>query len=174
MEHHSANRLLRYISLVALTPFMSGAIAPGQSLAERILNIHNHERTAVGVPPLEWDAGLAVSAQVWANHLAKDNKFEHAPENYDKPQGENIWAGSSGYFSVENMIGAWIAEKRVYKPGLIPENSKTGRFGDVGHYTQLIWRASTTVGCAEATGGGETILVCRYAQAGNYYGESPT
>ncbi len=52
-------------------------------------------------------------------------------------------------------------------------NSTTGRVEDVGHYTQLVWRATSQVGCAEATGTREDILVCRYAEAGNWRGERP-
>jgi hypothetical protein len=44
---------------------------------------------------------------------------------------------------------------------------------DVGHYTQLVWRATTQVGCASASSEREDILVCRYAEAGNYRGERP-
>ena len=48
-----------------------------------------------------------------------------------------------------------------------------GRGGDVAHYTQLVWRDTREVGCAVAAGQHEDILVCRYANAGNYRGERP-
>ena len=66
-----------------------------------------------------------------------------------------------------------MREKKYFRPGLFPNNSTTGRVADVGHYTQLVWRATREVGCASATGAREDILVCRYAEAGNYRGEQP-
>ena len=89
------------------------------------------------------------------------------------PQGENIWAGTKGYFGPEAMVDAWVREKKYFRPGVFPDNSTTGRSADVGHYTQLVWRATTEVGCAEASSTREDILVCRYAEAGNYRGEKP-
>ena len=50
---------------------------------------------------------------------------------------------------------------------MFPDNSTTGKVEDVGHYTQVIWRATSEVGCAEATSADEDILVCRYTEAGN-------
>ena len=71
------------------------------------------------------------------------------------------------------MVGAWVREKQFFRQGVFPDNSTTGRVEDVGHYTQLVWRATTAMGCAQASGAGEDILVCRYAEAGNYRGERP-
>ena len=71
------------------------------------------------------------------------------------------------------MVGAWVREKQFFRPGVFPNNSTTGRVEDVGHYTQLVWRATTEVGCAQASSEREDILVCRYAEAGNYRGERP-
>jgi hypothetical protein len=140
---------------------------------QRILAVHNRERSGLGLVPLAWNPALARSARRWADYLAATGRFEHAPENYAAPQGENLWAGSKGYFTPEAMVSAWIREKRFFRPGRFPDNSTTGRVEDVGHYTQLVWRATTEVGCAEASGTSEDILVCRYAEAGNYRGEQP-
>ena len=71
------------------------------------------------------------------------------------------------------MVNAWIREKRFFRLGTFPDNSTTGRVEDIGHYTQVVWRATRQVGCAEAAGPSEDILVCRYAEAGNYRGEQP-
>jgi hypothetical protein len=71
------------------------------------------------------------------------------------------------------MVGLWAAEKRDYKPGVFPNNSRSGDVEQVGHYTQLIWSRTGQVGCASAVGKNEEVLVCRYSEAGNVYGERP-
>jgi hypothetical protein len=152
-------------------PAAPAADQPG--FDQRILVAHNRERSGLGLTPLSWNPALARSARRWADHLAMTGRFEHAPENYAAPEGENLWAGTKGYFTPEAMVNAWIREKRFFRPGSFPDNSTTGRVEDVGHYTQLVWRATTEVGCAEAASAGEDILVCRYAEAGNYRGEQP-
>jgi len=152
-------------------PAAPAADQPG--FDQRILAAHNRERSGLGLIPLSWNPALARAARRWADHLAMTGRFEHAPENYAAPEGENLWAGTKGYFTPEAMVSAWIREKRYFRPGLFPANSVTGRVEDVGHYTQLVWRATTEVGCAEAASTSEDILVCRYAEAGNYRGEQP-
>jgi len=157
----------------ALGAASSSAIDPTIDFQDRLLNAHNRERTAHGVEPLRWNPALAVSARRWADHLAATGAFYHAAERPDRPEGENLWAGTRGYFSLEAMVDAWVREKRYFKPGLFPDNSSTGHVGDVGHYTQLMWRDTGEVGCALAKGRVEDVLVCRYSNAGNYRGERP-
>jgi hypothetical protein len=71
------------------------------------------------------------------------------------------------------MDAMWIDEKSHYKPGIFPDNSRTGDLEDVGHYTQLMWRDTGRVGCAKSDNGENEVLVCRYAAAGNVIGERP-
>ena len=118
-------------------------------------------------------AGFAADARAWADTLGRTGRFEHAPRKRGAPQGENLWAGTRGYYSPEAMVGLWIAEKRNFRPGRFPNNSRTGRVADVGHYTQLMWRSSQQVGCAVATGAAEDVLVCRYSTPGNILGQTP-
>jgi hypothetical protein len=144
-----------------------------QVFDRRVLAEQNLERRGLGLVPLSWNPALAHSAQHWADYLASTGRFEHAPENRSAPEGENLWAGTKGYYTPEAMVDAWIREKKFFRPGTFPDNSTTGRVEDVGHYTQVVWRATTQVGCAEARSHIEDILVCRYAEAGNYRGEVP-
>lgn len=166
------SRIAACAALLAAPLFM-GSVPLPDPFDMRILTVHNQEREALGLEPLSWNEGLARSAQQWADYLADTGRFEHAPENRFAPQGENIWAGTKGYFGPEAMVDAWVREKKYFRPGVFPDNSTTGRSADVGHYTQLVWRATTEVGCAEASSTREDILVCRYAEAGNYRGERP-
>jgi hypothetical protein len=160
-------------SLLLATPLMLGSTDQSSNLSARALASHNRERAGLGIPALQWDEGLARSAQGWADKLAASGEFEHAPENMAAPEGENLWAGSTGYFSIEVMVDAWIREKHHFKPGRFPANSTTGSVADVGHYTQVVWARTRRVGCALQQGQRDDVFVCRYSQAGNYAGESP-
>ena len=71
------------------------------------------------------------------------------------------------------MVGLWTAEKRDFKPGVFPNNSRDGQVENVSHYTQLIWSRTGSVGCALEKGRREDVLVCRYSEAGNVLGERP-
>jgi Cysteine-rich secretory protein family len=160
-------------AIVLIFPLLTGATNWPATFDERILEAHNKTRMDLGLEPLGWNSSLAQSAQKWADYLASSGRFEHAPENPYSPEGENIWAGTKGYYPPEASVDAWVRERRFFREGIFPDNSTTGRVEDVGHYTQVIWRATKEVGCAEASSATEDILVCRYKEAGNYKGERP-
>jgi hypothetical protein len=141
------------------------------NLAGRIVALHNRERAAVAAPPLAWDPRLAAAAAAYGPALAARGRLAHSPAETRAGQGENLWMGTAGAFSIEEMVGGWAAEKSLFVPGTVPNVSRSGHFGDVGHYTQMIWRTSIRVGCALHRGGDSDYLICRYAPAGNVVGE---
>lgn len=163
-------------ALAASTPFLGASLDRGARIEDRLLAAHNRERAAVGVPPLDWDTGLAADAANWAQALADTDSFEHSRADPSDPdvQGENLWAGTRGAWAPEEMVGLWISEKRDYRAGVFPAVSRSGDLERVGHYTQVIWRATRKVGCAVARGRKEDILVCRYSSGGNVIGERVT
>jgi hypothetical protein len=162
------------VAALAMTPVLIGSIAKDHDFNARVLAAHNHERLSAGVPPLQWNSQLSASASRWADHLGKTGEFSHSPDEVGQPvEGENLWAGSRGYYTPESMVGLWTAEKSDFKPGVFPANSRTADVEKVGHYTQLMWRRTTSVGCAVAQSRVEDVLVCRYSSAGNVVGEQP-
>ena len=162
------------LALLCCSPLLVGGTATRADFNSRLLVAHNAARSAIGVPPLAWNAALAADARVWANELAATGRFEHSPDSPgEDPQGENLWAGTPRAFSPESMVGLWVAERSDYRPGIFPNNSRSGDVENVGHYTQLIWRETRQVGCATAVGKREEFLVCRYSEAGNVYGQRP-
>jgi hypothetical protein len=167
------NSLGLMCATICALPLLMGATDYSVPFELRVLAAQNRERQALGLEPLKWNQQLSQSAQQWADYLASTGRFEHAPENRASPVGENLWAGTKGYYAPEAMVDAWVREKRFFHVGVFPNNSTTGKVEDVGHYTQLIWRDTTEVGCAKATSAREDILVCRYLNAGNYIGERP-
>ncbi len=149
----------------------AAAASLGRSdFAARIVAAHNAERAAIGMPPLVWDAELANGASLYAQQLAATGIFAHSDRSKRRGVGENLWMGSRGDFSFEAMVGGWSAEKRFFVPGVFPNNSRTGNWEDVGHYTQMIWPATQRIGCAIASTRSTDYLVCRYATAGNIDG----
>lgn len=140
-----------------------------EAFADTVLSAHNRYRAELNLPPLQWSDALAQNAQDWANVLAArgGRRLEHSQGT---GEGENLWMGTSGYFSYDDMVTGWGDERRYFRPGIFPNVSTTGNWADVGHYTQIIWRDTTHVGCALSTAGGNDILVCRYSPPGNYSG----
>lgn len=134
-----------------------------------ILNAHNKYRQELKLPPLKWSDKISASAQNWANTLAAKRQFQHSGT---KGLGENIWMGTAGYFSFTQMVDSWGGEKKYFKYGTFPNVSTTGNWSAVGHYTQIIWKNTTEVGCGFATvAKGNDYLVCQYNPPGNYMGQ---
>ena len=152
------------------TSDVPAARGPGL-LRQAMLNDQNAARAAAGAPPLVWSETLAADALAYARTLADSGRFQHA----DQPQGpgregENLWTGTRGAYSYDEMVGHWVAEKKDVIDLPVPSSSRTGRFGDVGHYTQIVWRATTQVGCALASNATDDYVVCRYSPPGNIVG----
>jgi uncharacterized protein YkwD len=157
-------------------PRTSALAAPrGQARLERtMLAAHNAARAEIGQPALRWNARLAADAGRYAAELARTRRFAHSPQPRGNPeQGENLWTGTRLAYRYEEMAGHWIAEKRLLRPGVVPNLSDTGTFTDVGHYTQIVWRNTTEVGCALASNATDDYLVCRYTPVGNVWGQAP-
>jgi hypothetical protein len=175
---------------------------------ERFVKAHNSARKAVGVEPVEWsdevsshaieslrqqqDALIAMAKEGWAEGQAV------LPEHrVDSKYGENVagWVGRRSP-SAEFAVELWLREKAAfdklnaggtYRVGDEAGKSKTDDFGKeqpivVGHYTAIIWRATTHIGAAKlsfelADDEGKTrsyaAIVCNYSPAGNRQGEKP-
>lgn len=163
------------VGALALAVLLPGSAFAGDaaSLRTAMLKVHNEERAAVGIAPLVWSDRLAADAAVWVAHLAKIGRLEHAGRDINPDEGENLWAGTAGAYGKESMARGWASEKKDFRYGIFPDVSRTGRWQDAGHYTQMIWKDTTQIGCALASGGGWDYLACRYAPPGNFVGQAP-
>jgi pathogenesis-related protein 1 len=137
--------------------------------AQAILTAHNGYRAKHCVPDLNWSAELAASAQQWASGC----KYGHSGTS-----GENI-AWSRPTLSPTKPVDSWYSEITQYDFNNPIGSYKTGK---VLHFTQVVWRGSSQLGCGVATcpapapdgaNSGWGFMVCRYAPPGNFNGENP-
>lgn len=161
--------------LAASILIIFAAPAAAQSRFENaLLGAHSDARADAGVRPLRWSAALADDARAWAELLSRRGVLAHAPRRPGSPvHGENLWAGTSGAHDAEDMVRAWLRERRLFHNGMFPAISTTGSWRDAGHYSQIIWHDTTDVGCGIAEGEHWEFLVCRYSPAGNVYSRKP-
>ncbi len=169
--------MLRKISIVVVLSAWAAAAnsatllhSRGTDTSARLLAMHNIERARVGVPPLQWDPQLAVAAASYGPAIARIGRLQHSPKASRPGQRENLWMGTRGYFSPEQMVGTWVAERGYFRAGVFPNVSRTGNWSDVSHYTQLIWKGTTRVGCAIHATPQWDYLICRYSPPGNIDG----
>ena len=139
-------------------------------LAERLLAAQNHERVLVGAPPLQWDAKLAADAASYGPVLASLGRLVHSPREGRPGERENLAIAWHGALSPEQLVNLWSREKLDLRPGLFPDVSRTGRWEDVAHYTQMVWPTTTRVGCAIYSADWD-YLICRYSPPGNKDGK---
>ena len=146
------------------------AAAPLAVTQAAILAAHNKLRAELGVPPLRWSDRLAQGAAQWARTVATRNQLQYSGQ---PGVGENIGVAWGTQASLPQMLSIWAKEKMLFQPGVFPHVSRDGSETSVLHYTQMIWRNTTEVGCGTADNGNTNFLVCWYAPEGNYIGQSP-
>ncbi|KAJ8469139.1 hypothetical protein ONZ45_g16988 [Pleurotus djamor] len=83
--------------------------------------------------------------------------------------GENLAAGTGSSYGIESAIKSWTDEVKDYNPNNpVPS-----------HFTQVVWKGSSQVGCAlalcdgifDARFGKAKYFVCEYSAQGNIIGE---
>ena len=143
-----------------------------------MLEAHNEVRENVEpaadppLPELTWSRDLETAAADYAANC----RMEHDPDLGDLQMGENLAAYSgAGDQQAADPVNDWASEVADY------DYETNGCTNVCGHYTQIVWRDTTEVGCAvevcpdglESFAPGREIWVCRYSPPGNWVGERP-
>lgn len=146
-----------------------------------IVAAHNKWRAQVGVSKLSYSPELAVSAQAWADNLKQTNQCRMRHSSPEGQYGENLYWASAAVWtdgrrelqkvSSTKPVESWGSEKHDYN--YAKNSCKPGKM--CGHYTQVVWKTSTKVGCAVAVceDSQEQVWVCQYQPAGNWVGSKP-
>jgi uncharacterized protein YkwD len=130
-----------------------------------IVEAHNARRAAHCAPPLAWSTEVAAVAQRYADQLrAGGCNLNHS----SGPYGENLFGASpAGGATTAAVVESWYGEVAQYnfaRPG----------FGmDTGHFTQVVWRGTTRLGCGVARCADSEVWVCNYDGPGNVEGQFP-
>lgn len=138
---------------------------------DEVVLLHNKERAKFGLDDLKRTSALDKEAQQWADVLSSTNTFAHS----HKPGlGECI----AYHYPIKPtsptiLYYLWENEKVDWKKGKYPDVTKNGK--DTGHYNQIIWGASNTIGVgySENKKTGKAYLVTNYLPPGNVYGQYP-
>jgi uncharacterized protein YkwD len=142
-----------------------------------MLAAHNAARASVSpapttpLPAMSWDATVAAAAQSWADQC----NFSHYTAG---KYGQNLYASAGGgYPSAQSVVDDWISEVANY------DYTANSCSGTCGHYTQVVWRTSTSLGCGikfcstNSPFGSQFsnwyIVVCNYLPPGNFVGQRP-
>ncbi|KAK1400090.1 CAP (Cysteine-rich secretory proteins) [Heracleum sosnowskyi] len=146
--------------------------ALAQAKPREFLDAHNKIRLVLGVPPLRWDPSLERHSRKYANSQAHICHLNHSHGIY----GENIAWEQYDESSPQQIVQRFIDEQKNYDilAGVCkcPPLSKDCM---CGHFTQVIWRTTEKVGCAEVACKGDKgkLVVCFYDPPGNVIGQHP-
>ncbi|KAI8332607.1 CAP domain-containing protein [Chlamydoabsidia padenii] len=145
------------VAVVIMAMLAQLSLAISQTNINAILKKHNQYRAKHRAPALKWDKTVAQYAQKWTNRCV----FQHSGSSQ---YGENI---AMGYGSWNQVVAGWYNEVKDY------DYSNPGFSGSTGHFTQVVWKGTTKIGCGFSNCGGKKIYSCNYKKPGNYQGEFP-
>ncbi len=152
-----------------------------ETLRSNSLSKHNSYRATHHSPNMTINSSANTTAQSWAQYLATNGLFQHSAANQRNNAGENLYvsyttAPSIDYAALANAtVQSWYNEVSAYN------YNNPGFSSATGHFTQVVWKSSTQLGCGAAQGT-KTIngtkynafyVVCHYLPAGNVQGQFP-
>ncbi|CAI7613512.1 unnamed protein product [Penicillium glandicola] len=145
---------------------------------ESILYYHNIHRAVHSADDLTWSSGLESAALTLASTCSygHDTSIAYSGGSY----GQNIAYGYEAALVGEKVISEMMyTDEAPYFANLYGEaNPDMTNFSNWGHFSQIVWKATTLVGCATVdctdlanVGGAAPYTVCNYASPGNVEGE---
>lgn len=157
--------VLLFITIQSIA--QKGLIKLTPDLKQEFITAHNKWRSDVGTPELKWSVELENFAANWAiTNGKKGCKMVHRKNN---EYGENLYWSKGTAFSPKDAVDSWGSEIEDFKKNKPFSMAQM----KAGHYTQVVWRTTTEVGCAAFQCNSEILVVCNYNPAGNFIGVHP-
>lgn len=154
-------------NLVVLPKLDSGremGVAPADTAwIAKVLEFHNGARAAHGACPLVWSEECFQLATAQAKQCTQDRLMTHGHlEGVSGRHGQNAFmVPPGGLTTAEEAIATWYEEVEDYpwdEPGFA---------GNTGHFSQLVWGDTESVGMALSPDG--KFIIANYYPAGNVY-----
>ncbi|XVF61937.1 hypothetical protein PTKIN_Ptkin08bG0175600 [Pterospermum kingtungense] len=141
-------------------------VAP--NAAREFLDAHNQARAAVGVGPLKWSNQLSNATDHLARYQSNRMGCQFANLTGYQYGANQVW--SSGIMTPKEAVDTWVKEKNYYDYA----NNSCAPNRQCGLYTQVVWKNTSELGCAQASCKNQvTLTICFYNPPGNYVGERP-
>lgn len=141
--------------------------------AREFLHAHNVYRCTAGLGLLAWDTKAFATAKRYAASAPTD-RLQHSPVDQRRDPdgavyGENVAIGER--LEPGQVVARWHDEIRSTQGGFGGGAAAARRAG-LGHYTQIVWRSTTKVGCS--LGQNRRVVICHYSPSGNEVGKRLT
>lgn len=127
---------------------------------QNVLSIHNKLREQRGAAPLVWSKVLSQSAQAVADTCTLGPSGSEYGENMLMSSSELSCSKSSNFWRDEEELWTRLGEDN---PDYYP---------DTGSFTQMVWKNTMQVGCAQRQCDSGNMVVCHYYPPGNVVGGS--
>ncbi|XP_059169405.1 uncharacterized protein LOC131951131 [Physella acuta] len=117
-----------------------------------------------------WDTTLAEFAEDWTSRC----EFEHSNQQYGENLYQNGPLDDNATYLAYRSAASWLKELEYVDDDweCIAQDSPT-----CGHYSQMVWRDSVSVGCAitqcEENEEMPNLVSCNYDPPGNHGGQQP-
>ncbi len=119
---------------------------------------------------MTWSTDLAAYAQGRAKQIAANCELGHDPNGNAPAYGENLFMGSGDGFTPLSAAQTWYDERKAYHNEAVSQSNVQ----NVGHYTQMVWKASLHLGFGKAQcQDGTVVFVANYDPRGNIVGQKP-
>ncbi|KAI0203562.1 CAP domain-containing protein [Astrocystis sublimbata] len=155
-----AEATTRIITVAPSIPSSVPQFVDDKTFTSAILNSTNLYRDEHNATSLVWNETLEAFATDYlhSKKVGADCEFAHS----GGPYGENL---AIGYPNATASIEAWGNERDEYNFG------KPGFTEKTGHFTQLVWKSTSDVGCGRRLCGQRGwYLACEYWPPGNVIG----
>lgn len=154
------------VTVAPALPTDAPEFVDGATFTSAILNSTNAYRAEHNASAVRWNTTLEQFATSYLDDVADEEAtggaclFQHS----GGPYGENLALGCS---NASSCVDLWGDERKEY------DFSDPQFTEDTGHFTQLVWKDTTAVGCGAryCNNSGGWYLVCEYWPRGNVIGE---
>ena len=139
---------------------------------KELVDQHNILRKKHSVGALTINTDIAKLAQKTADECKAIGELEHSGLEYNGIwMGQNLYVHGGKAPTGASVANVWYSENQFYDY----DTGESKNDGVIYHFTQLVWKTTTEIGCAVAEGSWSKYtesyyVCCNYLPGGNIFG----